>query len=359
MNRPKLRSTVSVVPLKNNIFEFFLSNIRRSFKVKVKNDKIIDLILSLDGKLTLDEIIAKYEMDTETQEYFINFLNYLQSKSAVKDNQDDELIDYDKYRRVINFLEDFATNKDDIKYMWNNIRTAHVVIVGLGAVGTWISALLVQDGVEKLTLIDNDIVDITNLHRQFGFSESDIGKKKTDCLEKRLKEFNANVTVNKINRFLDESLLEEVLNNDVSLIINCADKPNVDTTSLWVGNYCIQRKIPHIIGGGYNGHISLMGQTVIPYETACIKCFEKGLNDLNTIDIPNTRKLNSPNRKIGSFGPMCTIIASMTEMEAIKILSGKIQPSNINRRGEFNIYTMQITYHEFVKDDNCPWCGTR
>ena len=88
MNRPKLRSTVSVVPLKNNIFEFFLSNIRRSFKVKVKNDKIIDLILSLDGKLTLDEIIAKYEMDTETQEYFINFLNYLQSKSAVKDNQE-------------------------------------------------------------------------------------------------------------------------------------------------------------------------------------------------------------------------------------------------------------------------------
>ena len=51
------------------------------------------------------------------------------------------------------------------------------------------------------------------------------------------------------------------------------------------------------------------------------------------------------------------MIASMTAMEAIKVLSKKIKPSNINRRGEFSIYSMNITYNYFDKYDNCPWCG--
>lgn len=357
ISKPKLRETVSVVPYEDNIYEFFLSNNRVSFKVKLTNPKIVDIILSLDGNLTIDEIVEKFQISIDTKESFISLLNYLQSKAVIKDNSNQELEFYSKYRRVINFLEDFAYKNGDIEEMWNNIRNSHVVIIGLGAVGSWISALLVQDGVQKLTLIDNDIVDITNLHRQFGFTESDIGKLKTSCIERRLKEFNKNVTINKINSFLDETLLERVLENDVDLIINCADKPNVDTTSLWVGSYCTPRKIPHIIGGGYNGHISLMGQTIIPYETACVKCFEKGLNNISAIDIPNTKKLNLKNRKIGSFGPMCTIIASMTEMESIKVLSKKIKPANVNRRGEFNIYTMNITYNNFERDKNCPWCS--
>lgn len=357
MNRPKLRSSVSVVKLKNNVVEFFLTNTRQQVRIKVYSDLILDLILQLDGTLTIDQLIEHFNMDEETTEYFIKFMKYLESKSIIKDNEGIVAEDYDRFRRVINFLEDFSCNNDDLLYMWSNIRNSNIVIIGLGAVGTWVSSLMVQSGVRKFILIDNDRVEISNLHRQFGYGETEIGMLKIDALEKRMKEYSRNIIVKKINRFIDEGLLEEILTERVDLIINCADKPNVDITSLWVGEYCMKHNIPHIIGGGYNLHISLMGQTIIPFESACVKCFEKGLAELNNIDTTNIKKLAIKNRKIGSFGPMCSIIASMTAMEAIKVLSKKIRPANLNRRGEFSIYSMNMTYNTIKKYANCPWCG--
>lgn len=357
MNKPKLRSSVSVVSLNNNIVEFFLTNTRQQVRIKINNKKILDLILEMDGELTFDEIVKKYEMDTETKKYFLTLLKYLENKAIIRDVNCELPNDYNQYRRVINFIDDYSTCSEETVEMWNNIRNSHVVIVGLGAVGSWVSSLLVQNGIQNLTLIDNDTVDITNLHRQFGFPESDIGLLKTDVTERRLKEFNEKVKVKKINELLDKELLDKLIDDNVDLIINCADQPNVDTTSLWVGEYCMKNDIPHIIGGGYNLHISLIGQTVIPFESACVKCFEKELNKINEIDVEKLRKLSIKNRKIGSFGPMCSIIASMIAMEAVKVLSKKITPANLNRRGEFNIYDMNIKYHNISKDNECEWCG--
>ncbi len=357
MNKPKLRSSVSVVSLNNNIIEFFLTNTRQQVRIKVNNPKILELILELDGELTIKEIAEKHKIDSQSEEYLIKFLNYLESKGIIKENDGIIIKENHQYRRVINFLEDFSSNSTDTIEMWNNIRNANIVIIGLGAVGSWVSSLLVQNGVRNLTLIDNDIVDISNLHRQFGFSENDIGLLKTDIIERRLKEFDSHINISKINKFLDEYLLYDEIKDKVDLIINCADKPNVDTTSLWVGEYCMKNNIPHIIGGGYNLHLSLIGQTIIPFKSACVKCFEMELNKINEIDTKSLRKLNIKNRKIGSFGPMCSIIASMISMEAIKVLSKKIQPSNLNRRGEFNIYNMDIKYHNIQKNSKCEWCG--
>ncbi|PWX32716.1 hypothetical protein CYK92_07290 [Clostridium perfringens] len=357
MNKPKLRSSVSVVDLNDNIIEFFLTNTRRQVRIKITSKKILDLILNLDGELTIDEIVNKYNIDLETKEYLIKFLNYLESKSIIEDNIYIDIEEGNKYRRVINFIGDFSSSKVETKRMWSNIRNSHVVIIGLGAVGSWVSSLLVQNGIKEFTLIDNDTVDITNLHRQFGFSENDIGLLKTDVIEKRLKEFNRNVKVNKINKFLDENLLDNNIDYKVDLIINCADKPNVDTTSMWVGEYCMKNNIPHIIGGGYNLHLSLIGQTIIPFKSACVKCFEKELSRINEIDTKTLRKLNIKNRKIGSFGPMCSIIASMIAMESVKVLSKNIIPANLNRRGEFNIYNMDIKYYNIERYDTCEWCS--
>ena len=143
----------------------------------------------------------------------------------------------------------------------------------------------------------------------------------------------------------------------LDLIINCADKPNVDTTSMWIGEYAMKRGIPHIIGGGYNLHLSLICQTVLPGKSACVNCFKKKLEEENKIDPQKVKKLMVKNRKVGSFGPMCSLIASMVGMEAIKILTKYIEPSNVNRRGEFDIYTMDIQYKYYERRYDCEWCG--
>lgn len=351
----KLRSSISVVDRKDNIVEFFKTNTREQVLIRSFHPILKSFILEMDGTFTLDEYINKNGLEEIKQELG-DFVEFLHKKGILSNAIEVDLKDYNKYRRIIHFIEDYSISPEHLNEMWNNIRNGKVVIIGLGAVGTWVAVNLVQLGLQNLTLIDNDVVDITNLHRQLGYSETDIGKHKSVVLKDKLLKMNSNLNIEIIPEFLNGNLLNRVGLGNVDLIINCADTPNVDTTSLWVGEYCMTKNIPHIVGGGYNMHLSLIGQTVIPYESACVKCFEIQLKELNKIDPNSVKKLVVKNRKVGSFGPMCAIIASFVGMEALKVLTKHIKPANINRRGEFNVYDMDIKYKEFKMVENCPWC---
>lgn len=354
---PKLRSSVSTIVLNENIIEFFLSNTRKQVRIKLPNSKLVDLILALDGTKSVVEISMEYQLDSDAVNSLINLLTFLQQKSVITDSNMVHINEsLSKYRRVIHFLEDFAESREDLHYMWGNIHSSHVLIIGLGAVGTWIAITLAQSGVKHFTLIDNDVVELSNLHRQLSYFEDDIGKNKLDVCERNLQILDPDIIVNKVHSTLKEGMLSEYL-TDVDLVINCADKPTVDMTTLWVGESCMPKEIPHIIAGGYNLHLSLIGQTIIPHHSACVKCFQLELDRMNQIDTSNIKKLQIKNRKIGSFGPLCSISASMVSMEAIKVLSKRIKPANLNRRGEFNIYSMDIEYTGVSKLDSCPWCG--
>ena len=350
---PKLRSSVSVIKINDSVLEFFKTNTRKQVRIRTENDSILNLVCGFDGSRSISEIANEADIDTEELNTLIIFLV---SKGIVETRPLSELADYNKYRRVLNFLADYATDEQDVEKMWNSIRESTVMIIGLGAVGSWVAINLLQSGVKKFILIDSDCVDETNLHRQFSYRTRDIGNKKIDVLEKYMKCMEE-VNIIKYDSFLDKDLLWQLPHHSTNLIINCADKPTVDMTSRWVGEYCMNKKIPHIVGGGYNLHLSLIGQTVIPHESACVRCFEKQLEEDNELNPARVKKLEVKNRKIGSFGPMCSLIASFVGMEAIKVLSAHIPPSNVNRRGEFDIYKMDITYKDFQQRADCEWCG--
>lgn len=357
MRKPKIRSSVSSVVHEKNVIEFFLTNTRRQVTMRVPNENIINLILSLDGMSDINEICQEYNLDSLAKENMIKLLNFLERKNVIIDadkewNKDD----YTGFRRVLNFIEDYVSINDEKVKVWNTIRSSHVVIVGLGAVGTWVTFQLAQSGVKSFTLIDADIVEETNLHRQLSFGFNDIGKNKIDIVHQNLLEIDSQISVNKVYKYIDETGIDEYV-KDASLVINCADIPTVDQTAMWIGESCMKYRIPHIIAGGYNLHLSLIGQTIIPFRSACVKCFETKLYEINQIDTSNLRKLHIENRKIGSFGPICAISASIAAMEAIKVLSKVIKPANINRRGEFDIYSMDVKYMNITNDDNCEWCG--
>lgn len=352
---PKLSATTSVVKISDTILEFFKTNTRDQVRIKVDDDTIMNVVLSLDGSKDMKTISEEYQIEYSSLESLFAFLDKKGILDHVEPKTDFEK--YPSYRRTIHFLSDFSESHEHLVSMWNKLRNTTVLIIGLGAVGSWVACNLIQSGVKNLILMDGDNVDISNLHRQFGYRECDVGLKKADVLEKRLKEYDSDINIIKSYDFLDEESLSQFDGYNIDLIINCADKPTVDMTSLWIGAYGMKRNIPHIVGGGYNLHLSLIGQTVIPYKSACVKCFQMQLEEENKIDPNRVKKLAVKNRKVGSFGPMCSMIASMVGMEAIKILSGCTIPVNINRRGEFDIYSMDITYHDFERRDDCEWCG--
>lgn len=352
---PKLRSSVSRVDLGSGIIEFFKSNTRSQIRVRVGSDTIPQLLDTLDGTKSVEDIAKEFGVE---QESLVNFLAFLRAH-GVLDNVEpsSDFEEFNHFRRVIFFLEDYATSHHHLVNMWSRIRQSTVLIAGLGAVGSWVACNLAQSGVRKFILIDPDTVDISNLHRQFGYTEKDVGRLKVDAMADALGRFAADIHVEKIAAMLSETTLPQLDDRKIDLIINCADQPTVDITSKWCGEYGLRRNIPHIIGGGYNLHISLVGQTIIPHESACVLCFEKTLTEENKIDPTRVKKLQVRNRKVGSLGPLCALNASMIGMEAIKILSGCTTPSNINRRGEFDVFSMDVRYKSFAKRDDCEWCG--
>lgn len=351
---PRLSPSVSVVPLGNGVVEFFKTNTRRQVRLRTSDDTVLRIVNGLDGTRGADEIAAEHGA---TPQSVARLLSHLE-RNGILDNVEPST-DFDAYevfRRPVSFLQDFSISHGHLVRMWDALRSARVVVVGLGAVGSWVACCLVQTGVRRLVLVDPDVVELSNLHRQLGYRTGDVGRLKVDALADALVRFRPDLTVEKQPVALDEGSLE-LIEGNVDLVINCADKPTVDQTSRWVGEYCMPRGIPHIVGGGYNLHLSLIGQTVIPGKTACVRCFERQLERDNEIDPARVKKLQVPNRKVGSLGPLCALNASMVAMEATKVLTGCAESANANRRGEFDITKMGVSYTAYKRLDDCDWCG--
>lgn len=352
---PKLSSSVSVVPLGGGVVEFFKTNTRQQVRLRTQDDTILRLVNGLDGTRTVDEVASENGVTRQSAEALLSHL----SRNGILDNIEprEDLDSYDRFRRVVSFLQDFSHSHDHLVSMWNAMRSAYVLVVGLGAVGSWVACCLAQSGVRRMALMDPDVVELSNLHRQFGYRSRDVERPKVDALADALARYADDLEIERVMCGLDGSSLSRFGDRKIDLVINCADKPTVDQTSEWVGEFCMPRGIPHIVGGGYNLHLSLIGQTVIPGRTACVKCFERQLERDNEIDPKRVKKLQVPNRKVGSLGPLCSLNASMVAMEAIKVITGCTEPANVNRRGEFDITTMDVSYTAFDRLDDCEWCG--
>lgn len=204
---PKLGSAVSVVKISDSVLEFFKSNTREQVRIRVVDDMILDIVNHLDGTLTINQITKQYDVEKES---LVHLLKFLEAKGILDNaNPHEDFHDYERFRRPINFLNDYSTSHNQLVAMWENIQNSCVLIIGLGAVGTWTACNLAQSGVKMFILLDPDIVDITNLHRQFGFEESSVGKYKVDVLEMKLKQYNPEINVQKCIESLNQGTLQQ------------------------------------------------------------------------------------------------------------------------------------------------------
>ena len=363
----RLRPSVSFVPIRENSnqevkrFDFFLSNTRRTVTLAFSQPILADIVSSLDGSKPVFSIIDEFGKSNEKNIRF--FLDFLVSKCLIEDMETATKIAKNPYRRVLNFIGDYVPYSS-IFEVWNAFKENHVVIVGLGAVGSWVSILLVESGIHKLTVIDNDVVKETNLNRSL-FTYKDLGLKKTTAIAEKLKSIQVNAEVSEITAFINES--DEIVNilsdlkdkNEKNLVINCADFPNVDVTSKLINQACMPLQIPYIIAGGYNLHLSLIGPTVLPFETACFECMALTLEEINVANLKNIKKLPRIHRNLGNLAPLTGISSSFVVNEVIRIASRSpyLKPTMVNRRGEYNFLTNKINFIDLPRRLDCPCCG--
>ena len=106
------------------------------------------------------------------------------------------------------------------------IQNNHIYIFGLGGVGSYVLEALVRMGINEISIIDFDVIDITNLNRQILALQSTIQMKKIDVAEARSKDINPNIIIHKYDKFLNEDTINEFNLEKADYIIDAIDFVN-------------------------------------------------------------------------------------------------------------------------------------
>jgi len=181
------------------------------------------------------------------------------------------------------------------------LKKAQIFIAGAGGLGSPVSIYLAVAGVGKITIVDMDEVDGTNLNRQILHYDRDIGRKKTASAEEKLRELNPDIIVNAINMKIDASNAKKLVGNADGIVDAMDNYP----TRYLLNDIAIAKKIPFFHGGirGFYGQAT----TIIPGSTPCLKCiFPKA----------------PPKELFPVVGVTAGIIGTLQSNEVIKYLTG-------------------------------------
>ena len=198
-------------------------------------------------------------------------------------------------------LEGFG--KDGQKKLSNS----SILIIGVGGLGSATSLYLAVSGIRKLTLVDFDSVDESNLSRQILFQEKDIGMNKAIVAKEKLKAFNENILIDAIKKRLDEDELRELI-KDSDLIIDATD--NLESR-LMINQITYEQRKPLCIGAAIRYEGQLITILNKDKDESCLNCLYT-LGDESLLDCDG----------IGVLSPVVGIMGSMMAVECIKTISG-------------------------------------
>lgn len=220
------------------------------------------------------------------------------------------------------------------------LLNAHAVVVGLGGLGCAAAQYLAASGVGRLTLVDGDVVEATNLQRQVLHTEARLGQSKAHSAKVALAAINSDLEIKAIDIMADEQLLADIASS-ATVILDCTD--NLATRNL-LNYFCYQEKIPLVCGAA----IRFEGQLIVftmEDGTSCYGCLSQLFKE------PELSCSES-----GVFSPLVGIIGAMQAGEAIKICAGvgKLKPGQL-----MTIDTLSMETHSFTlpKQPTCAVCG--
>lgn len=105
----------------------------------------------------------------------------------------------------------------------NNLKNANVLVVGVGGVGSFAAEFLARAGVGNLTIVDGDVVDITNINRQLPALHSTVGLSKIDVVGNRLMDINPELNLTKVQEFLSPERAFEIVEEKYDYLLDCID----------------------------------------------------------------------------------------------------------------------------------------
>ena len=240
----------------------------------------------------------------------------------------------DRYSRQV-MLEEIGYN-GQLK-----LKNAKVCVVGTGGLGNPITTRLAAMGVGTLRIVDRDVIELSNLHRQTMFDEDDVGQVKVEVAEKKLQKLNPDCKIEALAVSVnDYTALEVVEGCDV--VIDALDSVNARYA---LNKACVKFKIPFVTGAA----VGVSGQafTVLPKESACYFCM-----------FPDLDEETMPTCSIEGVHPsILSLVGGIEVAEAVKIIIGK-KPSLSERILHIDLENLDFNSTRTFRADECPVCGT-
>ncbi len=229
------------------------------------------------------------------------------------------------------------------------------IIVGVGAIGSYVGTILVSSGIGKLIIIEYDTVEISNLNRQLLFHEEDIGESKAEIAAKKLKVINPSIDINYLNMKMEDVPVSTYEEADV--IIGCLD---TFIGRRWINSMALRVGKPLILGGmfAFLGNVQVM----IPDITPCFECQplipEEELAQACT-PFGDERKKDRDELEeelpLPAVATLSSIIGGLMAQEALKILLNL--GTNIDNYLFYDGLNNAITILTLAKNKECPACG--
>ena len=173
--------------------------------------------------------------------------------SPKNSNQDNPNDSHQSASQPTDYDRRFAgANKIYGESSFQTFENSHVIVIGIGGVGSWAVEALARSGVGKLTLIDMDVIVASNVNRQLPALSSTFGYAKIDVMAQRCREINPQIQIELIDDFLTPDNVTELLADRPDLVLDCIDDVKAKLALIL---HCRFNKIPLIVSGGAGGKL--------------------------------------------------------------------------------------------------------
>ena len=222
------------------------------------------------------------------------------------------------------------------------LLNSHALILGAGGLGSPVALYLASAGVGRLTLIDDDTVDLTNLQRQIMHTEASVGQPKVDSARQAIAARNAGVQVHTVARRADAALLDDLVAG-ADVVLDCGDNY---ASRHALNAACVRHKRPLVSGAAirFDGQVS-----VYDPRRANSPCYACVFPPTQTVEDVACATL-------GVLAPLVGLVGSIQATEAIKILCGIGEPL-VGRLLMIDTRNAEFTSVRVGRQHDCPVCG--
>ena len=222
------------------------------------------------------------------------------------------------------------------------LLAAHVLIVGLGGLGSPVAMYLASAGVGALTLADHDTVDLGNLQRQIVHATSRVGQPKVESARQTLTALNPGVHVQTVRQRVGAEELAALV-RQADLVLDCCDN---FATRQAINAACVAQRRPLVSGAAiaFDGQVSVYDPR--QPQSPCYAC----------VFPPTSQVPEVACATMGVFAPLVGITGAIQAAEALKLLTGAGQPLTC-RLLLIDARAMQFTEIRTRRAADCPVCG--